>query len=392
MRIPLLIYFIIAFLATKSHGQEKQLHGNGIKHTAQDSSFSIKFNTRFQTLYEAKINTSTNDWSDKLMIRRFRLKFGGFAYNPKFEYKIELALSNRDQRVPIQKIDDGSNMVLDAVLKWHFAKNWQLWFGQTKLPGNRERVISSQQMQFVDRSNLNARFNLDRDKGIQLHHEHQVGKNVFKETGSVSMGEGRNIIDKNTGGYDYTLRAEYLPFGEFQADGDYFGADLEREKTPRLAFGFTYDYNDHASRTRGQLGDYLEETSSLKSYFIDMIFKYKGFSLMSEYVNKKIDNGSAFGIEEGSQTAINPSGDLAYFYTGTGLNIQSGYVFKNNFEIATRYTKLNPEHYNDNRQYTLGLSKYISKHTLKIQSDITLIEEIENADIIMFRLQVEIGI
>ena len=258
MRIPLLVCFITTLLVTQSFGQIKKLHGNGIKYTARDSSFSIKFNTRFQSLYEAKINSSTNDWSDKLMIRRFRLKFGGFAYNPKFEYKIELALSNRDQRVPFEKIDDGSNIVLDAVLKWHFAKNWQLWFGQTKLPGNRERVISSQQLQFVDRSNLNSRYSLDRDKGIQLHHKHKIGKGELNEIGSISMGEGRNIIDENTGGYDYTLRAEYLPMGKFQGKGHYFGADLEREKTPKLAIGFTFDYNDNASRTRGQLGNYLD--------------------------------------------------------------------------------------------------------------------------------------
>jgi len=392
MRLSLFVFLISTLLATKSFGQEKRLHGNGIKYTSQDSSFSIKFNTRFQTLYEAKINTSTNDWSDKMMIRRFRLKFGGFAYNPKFEYKIELALSNRDQRVPLEQIDDGSNIVLDAVLKWHFAKNWQLWFGQTKLPGNRERVISSQQLQFVDRSNLNSRYSLDRDKGIQLHHKHKVGNGVIKEIGSISMGEGRNIIDKNNGGYDYTLRGEYLPFGKFKSKGDYFGADIEREGTPKLSLGFTFDYNDNASRTRGQLGDYLEGSSSLKSYFIDLMFKYRGFSVMSEYVNKKIANGDPFGIETGSQTTLNPSGDTAFFYTGTGINFQAGYVFNNNFEIATRYTSVNPEYHKDNKQYTFGLSKYISKHTLKIQSDITLIEEVGSSDVIMFRLQLEIGI
>ena len=38
---------------------------------------------------------------------------------------------------------------------WHFAKNWELWAGQTKLPGNVERVISSGDLQLVDRSLLN---------------------------------------------------------------------------------------------------------------------------------------------------------------------------------------------------------------------------------------------
>ena len=58
--------------------------------------------------------------------------------------------------------------MLDAVVKYAFSKNQQIWFGQTKLPGNRERVISSMALQFVDRSNVNSKFNIDRDFGVQL--------------------------------------------------------------------------------------------------------------------------------------------------------------------------------------------------------------------------------
>jgi hypothetical protein len=34
-------------------------------------------------------------------------------------------------------------IVLDAVLKWKVHQNWIIWAGQTELPGNRERVVSS---------------------------------------------------------------------------------------------------------------------------------------------------------------------------------------------------------------------------------------------------------
>ena len=53
---------------------------------------------------------------------------------------------------------------------WNFHENFELWVGQTKLPGNRERVISSANLQQVDRSLLNSRFNIDRDFGFQLRH------------------------------------------------------------------------------------------------------------------------------------------------------------------------------------------------------------------------------
>ncbi len=350
---------------------------------AKDSSFSIKFNTRFQSLYEAKINTATDDWTNKLIIRRFRLKFGGFVYNPKFEYKIELSLSNRDQKVPEENLTNGANIVLDAVLIWHFAQNWELWFGQTKLPGNRERVISSQQLQFVDRSNLNSKYTIDRDKGIQIRHKNMVGKGEFRQLGSISLGDGRNVIESNSGGYDYTLRGEYLPFGTFKSKGDYFGADLLREATPKLSIGVSYDYNVGASKSGGQLGSILNVNSSLETVFIDAMFKYQGFSIMTEYADKKVSSGLTSGSTE--------SGKVVPFYSGTGINFATGYVFKSNFEIAARYTSLKPDFYQDNTQYTFGLSKYISKHTLKLQSDITLITEETKDDQIMFRVQLELG-
>lgn len=389
----LLTLSFVFLLVSEVYGQDGvALHGKGIRFMAKDSTFSLKFNTRFQSLYEAKVNTLTDDWTDKTMIRRFRLKFAGFAYDPKFEYKIELALANRDQRVAVKNTNDGANVVLDAIIKWHFAHNWQLWFGQTKLPGNRERVISSQQLQFVDRSNVNSRYTLDRDQGIQVRHKHKVGIGELREIGSISLGDGRNVIDSNSGGYDYTLRAEYLPFGSFKSKGDYFGADVLREPTPKLSIGVSYDYNDGASKSRGQLGDYMESNSSLESVFIDLMFKYRGFSVMSEYVDKQVAAGPAFGIEHGSRTSDNPAGDILFYYTGTGFNVQSGYVFNNNFEVAARYTTVNPVFYNDNKQYTFGLSQYISKHTLKLQSDITLITEDSKSDQIMFRVQLEMGI
>src|SRR5688572_728244 len=192
--------------------------GNGIRLLAADSSFSMKFSVRIQSLYQGDLNLETNEYSDGFQIRRSRLKFDGFAYSPKLKYKIELAISNPDIRGgAISESGNTANIVLDAYLSWNFWRNWSLVFGQKKLPGNRERVISSQALQFVDRSNLNSRFNIDRDAGLQL----QYNADKVNLIGAISMGEGRNMVIDNIGGYDYTLRAEYLPFGEFADGGDY---------------------------------------------------------------------------------------------------------------------------------------------------------------------------
>ncbi|HEY5691419.1 MAG TPA: porin [Cyclobacteriaceae bacterium] len=384
-RIVTLILLISLFAVINGLSQDltKSKFGNGIRIAATDSSFYLKLGLRFQTLYDGRLNRETQDYDDRILTRRYRLKFDGWVYNPKIVYKLELGISNQDiSGGDIPQAGETSRIILDAVLKYNFAPNWTVWFGQTKLPGNRERVISSQALQFVDRSNVNSRFNIDRDAGIQLHYK----KDKFRFISSVSTGDGRNNITNHAGGYDYTLRGEYLPFGEFSDSGDYFSSDLSREPKPKLSIGVTYDYNDRAVRQRGQLGDFLPAQRDLETIFVDAYLKYNGFSSLVEYANKTSPDGAV--ILDGSGNFVNA------FYTGSGISYQAGYLFRNNFEIAGRYTNVIPEKVtrrNENTQYTLGVSKYIVGHSLKIQSDITLIQEVTRDDMIMARFQVELA-
>jgi hypothetical protein len=85
---------------------------------------------------------------------------------------------------------------------------------------------------------------------------------------------------------------------------------------------------------------------------------------------------------------------LDAFYTGEGFNWQAGYLFKNNLEIAGRYTHVTPEVIsgrNPNSQYTLGVSRYFVGHNLKIQTDVSFIEETNTDDVLMYRLQMEVA-
>jgi len=386
------ILFIISILLISSINAQdissisSNKFGKGIQVTAQDSSWSMKFGARFQTLYEGNLDRNTDNYDDKLLVKRARLKFDGFAFTPNLTYNIQLGLTNRDIRAG--QIDQSGNtaaIIYDAVLKWKFSKNWELWFGQAKLPGNRERVISSQKLQFVDRSLVNSRFNIDRATGIQLRHKNKIGNLVVKEMFSISMGEGRNITANNVGGYDYTGRIEILPMGEFIGKGDYFGSDLKREPSPKLAIGLTYDFIYGAGKQRGQLGDYLDIlgiqiTNDLKTFFADAIFKYNGWSIMSEYANKSAGNDIA----------------TIKYGTGEGFVMQAGYLLNSNFEIAGRYTKIDPDNLNfssldEETEYTLGLSKYIVEHNLKVQSDFSTTKKGAGKNSFRFRFQVELA-
>jgi phosphate-selective porin OprO/OprP len=384
-----LLFLIMLVVVVSAYAQDisNNTFGKGIKMAAKDSSMALKFGIRFSTLYEGFYVPETKDYSDNLLIRRFRLKFDGFVVSPKLVYKLEIGVSNRDIGGVDANTNGAARLLLDAVLKWNFAGNYVLWFGQTKLPGNRERVISSQKLQFVDRSLLNSRFNLDRDIGIQLHHHHDLGRALVREKISVSKGEGRNLTIKNKNGYDFTGRIELLPFGAFTNKGDYFEADLLREPLPKLAIGATYDFNFGAERSRGQLGSWLDESRNLYTWFVDAIYKHKGFSAMAEYADRQTE-GTAV-VERDSTGAVSRS-----FYTGKAFNGQLAYLFKNNIEVGGRFTLVNQDpdtQRNDLRQYTLGASKYFVGHSLKVQSDITFQDTIDGNDILMFRLQVELA-
>jgi len=385
---------LITLTTTYSQEINAPKFGKGLFNlVGQDSIWTMKVGLRAQLLGSSTWEENNGN-EISFLTRRSRLKFDGYAYSPKLKYKIELGLSNRDLSGASQYTSNAPRYILDAVLQWDFYQNFELWFGQTKLPGNRERVISSGNLQQVDRSLLNSRFTIDRDFGFQLrHHFNLTNTFVVKEIFSLAQGEGRNITTGNLGGHQYTGRIELLPFGNFASKGDYTGGDLKREKKPKLAIGFSYDHNNNAVKTRSNQGSYMtidgvEDAyfeTNINTVFLDAMFKYNGISLMAEYSDRTASDAFAKN-SDGSLT-----GDEVQ--VGKGLNLQMGYLFNNDIELSGRYTHIeldksitgkNPE-----SQYTLGLSKYIVGHKLKVQTDISHLEIEGSNNKLMFRLQVD---
>lgn len=403
------IIVLIITIPTLSLAQEENetgvslLGGKGLKFTAPDNSASLKLGIRIQPLlavnyqdYESFTNPTLEEV--QMTIRRARIKFDGYVMNPKWVYKFELAFGNRNIGGISEHTSTGARIILDAVIKYEFAKNTYFWFGQTKLPGNRERVVSSQKLQLVDRSLANGRYNIDRDMGFQLHGKYAIGDKPINLALAVSMGEGRNITDFNNGGLEYTARAEFLPLGKFTNKGDYSLADLAHEETHKISFGATFDYNHRAVRQRGNQGSYMVDDQdnlyhqSLSAFMADVLWKYHGWSFLGEYFYKTAPNPIMM-----DSTGVNR---LNAFYTGSGFNAQLGYVFKSNWEIAGRYTLVDPDDgvdvkLGDQTQYTLGFSRYLLGHALKFQTDITYsVYELvpDAADNWQFRFQMEIAL
>ena len=126
--------------------------------------------------------------------------------------------------------------------------------------------------------------------------------------------------------------------------------------------------------------------TNINTLFIDAMFKYKGFSLMAEYADRDAEDPFAKNAD-GTLT-----GDIVQ--VGKGLNLQTGWLFKNDWEVSGRYTNIkldeNITGKSPESQYTLGVSKYIVGHSLKVQSDISYSDIDNSSDELMFRLQFDI--
>lgn len=362
-----------------------------INFIAKDSSFSVKFAPRIQSRYQGQWDYDGEEYDEanlNFIVRRARLKFGGFAFTPKLKYKMELGLSNRDISGASIYNRNTPRYILDAVIMWNFHENFELWAGQTKLPGNIERVVSSANLQLIDRSLLNSKFNIDRDMGVQLRHKTKWGENfITREKFSISQGEGRNITVGNLGGLQYTSRLELLPFGEFSSKGDYSQGDLKREKSIKAMFGFTYDINNNAVKNRSNMGSYMTQSNGglfetdITTVFIDGVIKYNGFALTGEYASRNADTIEALEADGRTKTG-------AVVGAGSAINFQGSYLLKNNVEMTLRYTNVDFKEVtrlSDLQQITYGISKYVVGHSLKIQADLTFSQSEAIRDYVLFR-------
>lgn len=345
----------------------------GIEFVGKDSLFSLRLQFRMQNraAFLTRNDEDLSAGSYEFRVRRLRLKMEGFVYSPKLTYKVQLAFSRGDMDWDMtqeSEINTSVNIVRDAVIYYEPWKDLKFGFGQTKLPGNRQRVISSGDQQFADRSIVNATFTIDRDFGFFASYK----RNYFAVLGSLTSGEGRNSSNSNSG-LSYTGRVEALPFGVFSDKNDYQEGDLAREQKPKLSIGASYNFNDDAVRSGGQLGRDLFLKTDMATISLDLLFKYKGFALYSEFMQRNCSNPITFSSDT---THIQP------VYSGYGFLQQVSYLFKSNWELALRYAEVTPfsSVYNNpvftsvnlkkNQEFQLGVTKYFYGHRVKVQGNI----------------------
>lgn len=363
--------------------------GKGIGITSPDSLF--QFNIRFRMQNRFTISQMDDNIAFNGQIRRLRLRFDGFVGNPNFLYVLQLSFSPGDVG---GEIIEGENLeiIRDAIIYYKLTPKFHLGMGQTKLPGNRQRINSSGALQLSDRTLNNVLFNIDRDFGFFFNYLNENSRDFgwnFKS--AITMGEGRNFTQTVNNGLAYTAKMEWLPLGSFTRDGAYFEGDIFRERAPKVMLSGAYHFNHKAINTGGTLGKRMNETRDLQSLFIDAIFKYQGWAFMTSYMMRETNN--PFGVA--------PSGDNLTIYKGSGYDIQASYFFPSNWEIISSFSHSTPHKeistiFPNQKNLTIGLTKYIWEHAFKLQLEgsygINKFEEGPQTNPAQIRLQVEMGI
>lgn len=341
--------------------------GKGIGITSPDSLYQLNLRFRMQNRVTYIVNDGESGGYDA-QIRRLRLRFDGYVGSQKFLYAIQLSFAPGD----VGEIKDGENLniIRDAVFMYRPNNHWNVSFGQTKLPGNRQRVNSSGGLQLTDRSINNSRFTIDRDFGFQVHNTNEYkDKFSYNFKGAVSTGEGRNSTEKPDDGVAVTGKIELLPLGAFTRDGTNFEGDIIREKKPKLMFSGAFQQNNHARRTQGQLGIDLFERRTMKSVLLDAMFKYNGFAAMSSFMSRTTtENAVTFDPDDNTNSN--------YVYVGNGFDYQLSYNTKSNYEFITRYSIQKAgndirEFAPNSKQVSIGLTRYIWEHSFKLQTEVT---------------------
>jgi hypothetical protein len=359
---------------------------------SKDSLFLMNIRFRMQNRFGIRTESGEDlsiEQTD-FRVRRLRLRFDGYVLNPRMQYYIQLGFSKADL-----DLESGgyAQPIRDAMIYYFFDKNFYVGFGQGKLPGNRERVVSSGNLQFADRSIANGVFTLDRDFGFFGYYTLPTkGRANYQLKGAINTGEGRNP-SPGDGGLSYTTRFEYLPFGTFLNSGDYSEGDLEFEPRPKLSIGVTYNYNDEAVRARGQLGSSLYEARDLQVYIADAMFKYMGWAVMAEYFKRTTTD----------PFTRSDAGDIRVVWVGTGNNLHLSRMISRKSELALRYAAVRPDleveaYENRVEEAALGYTQYLNGHRIKMQGNVGYswanreLDLIETSNFWFATFQVEFGI
>ncbi|MDG1252052.1 MAG: porin [Schleiferiaceae bacterium] len=354
----------------------------------------------FQPQFEWKHYGDKIEFQDvfRSRIRRFRLRFNGQYEPARLFYRVQYDFGG------VPEIDNGELIrISQAYIGTRIGRRARIIIGQRASPANnRELFMNSGTLQLVERSRVTSAFASLAEFGVFFENTWRLSStNYIRGYTSITTGDGAFPIKPDFGGFKYSARLDYLPFGLFTRYGQFRQVDMVRELTPKLIIGAFLSQNQGVSSRRGRTqGSILYLDSAFNTLLpnysqmgIDFMFKYRGFSMIGEWVRggASVPDGILYRVRtDGSISTDFLVNDLqnmpdyvkSRMMLGNGYNLQAGFLTKKGISFDGRYSHLvadpfsfltNGTFYNRPSFYTLGMSKYMTRwYGMKIQGSVTM--------------------
>jgi hypothetical protein len=346
--------------------------GSGLEVRSNDGLFKLTIRARAQMLYtfEHGLDDAGEDvFAQGFQIRRARLIFAGNFFGKNNKYKLEVAMSPKDIGLDRGDGTISKSPLLDAKLDFTHLRDLSVLFGQYKVPYSRQRVVSSGDLQMVDRTAIQGEFTLDRDVGVTLYSKDLFGLNALRYYAGVYTGEGHSSWDVGDFGMMYIGRVEIMPMGMFA--GYKRESDHTRLAKPRLGIGLAYSFLDEAKGVKGILGSAPADggTTDYHNATADVAFMQGGYSLEAAYFYR---NGTRNAGEVVDEVGVGIPTEAAR--NGMGFFAQTGYLIPNQpLEVVGRYGQVLADSadtsLSDKSELGVGVNWYFARHPFKIQMD-----------------------
>ena len=332
---------------------------NGFEMRTDNNQFSLAIQNRVQARFAEPFDSDPRTLADldrnenSFMIRRARTKLNGHAYAPWLKYYLQYDWS--------QPVLRDLNLTID---KYQWA---QVRVGRGKVSYNNERVTSSGNQQFVNRSIVNDVFTVDRQQGIE------VKGNLFPGTWHdftyyIGAFTGLGIGERNNddGNMMYSGRLQWNALG---GEMQFNQSDLGFHEQPALNISVAANTNrsqctafETDSRSCRRLIDvnaagnakYRDPSDNAATgaqngqYAINQMmeevhFKWGGFSFLHELHAKRIKDT----VNNDEETKLLGGFMQAGYFPHRRINFMP-----NNMEIAGRYAFVDMNTNRDNDKQT----------------------------------------
>ena len=358
--------------------------GSGILFNFDDSTHMFQIGGMSQPRFlNSRVNDTTLGPGNYFGIKRSYFSLNGSLNKGMFSFLIQTNFSD-------------SYPLLDAWAGYHPNKNISIYFGQRMSPfNNLSMQIMEYNLQFASRNYLSQNFTESgREFGLFIESKFSIGNIGFKPILAITSGDGKNSFgvlsgDTDQGGLKYGGRLNIYPFGFFKENNEFIGHDTYKEKSHKLMFGFSSSLNQGASHEIGE-GHYFQDLppngtfmffdtignrklpNYLKNY-VDILYKYKGFNILFEYVNTAAYNLQGTSLNSTGSLLLEPTQISQYLVLGNAFNIQGGYLFKSDWSIDLKFGR---SYYEFEQTYSIlqnydsmgaGITKYFSNRAVKTQ-------------------------